>query len=305
MNRLKAIGVIAALAAVSAIAVACGNGEAATSPVAGTTGQSAGGNTTGQSNVVGVAPTGTGAEMSSALLQSGGQQAGIWVTGEGTVSLTPDLALLNVGVEATADTVAEARGQAATAMDAIVRTLQALGVEDADIQTRFFNISPMYEFIEVIQGGIRTHKQELVGFQVSNSAAIKIRDLDAVGNVIDDVAAAGGDATRINGISFTVDDTKPFMADLREAAVDDTKPFMADLREAAVADATAKAQHFASLTGVTLGRLVFISESGGGVPVVRDFAEEAFISRAAAAPSPISVGQLDLRLAVQAVFDFQ
>ena len=290
MNRLKAIGVITAIAAVSVIAAACGNGEAATSPVAGSTGQSAEGKTTGQSNVGGVAPAGTGAKLSSAVLQSGGQQAGIWVTGEGTVSLKPDLALLNVGVEATADTVAQARGEAAEAMDAIVRTLQALGVEDADIQTRFFNISPMYEFIEVIQGGIRTHKQELVGFQVSNSAAIKIRDLDAVGKVIDDVAIAGGDATRINGISFTVDDTKPFMVDLREAAV---------------VDATAKAQHFASLAGVTLGRLVFISESGGGVPVFNQSDGEMFVSRAVAAPTSISVGQLDLRLAVQAVFDFQ
>ena len=47
----------------------------------------------------------------------------------------------------------------------------------------------------------------------------KIRNLDAIGSIIDDVAAAGGDLTRINGISFTVDDLKPFQSQLRELAV--------------------------------------------------------------------------------------
>ena len=102
-------------------------------------------------------------------------------------------------------------------MDAIVAALKAQGVEDRDIQTRFFNISPRYEYQEVLEEGFRRGKQVLVGYVVNNSASVKIRDLDSVGRVIDEVADAGGDVTRINGISFTVDDTKPFMVTLREA----------------------------------------------------------------------------------------
>ena len=238
--------------------------------------------------LVGRAPT----QAFSPLLQTGSSQAGIWVTGQGTVTLEPDLALLNLGVESIAKTVAEARDEAAGAMDAIVSALRARGVEDRDIQTRFFNISPQYEFPEVFEEGIRTRKQVLVGYRVNNSAAVKIRDLDAVGQIIDEVATAGGDATRINGISFTVEDSKPFMAQLREDAV---------------GDALAKAQQLASLTGVSLGQLVFISESGGGLPVVRAFDEQAgaFAASAQSFSTGISGGELELRMTVQAVFGIQ
>ena len=225
------------------------------------------------------------------LLQAAGSQSGIWVTGEGSISLDPDLALINIGVETRAASVAQARNEAANAMAAIVAAVKAHGLTDRDIQTRSFNIWPQYEYPEVLESGVRTRKQTLVGYMVSNSASIKVRDLDAVGDIIDDVADAGGDATRINGISFTVEDPKPFMVQLREEAVQ---------------DALAKARHFADLTGVAVGRLVFISESGGGRPIVQNFMEErAFAVAAAPAPTSISGGELELRLFVRAVFDIQ
>ena len=224
----------------------------------------------------------------SVVAQVGSSQGGIRVSGEGSITMPPDLAMLNIGVEATGATVSEARQEAATAMNAIVDALHSRNIEDKDIQTRFFNIFPRYEFQEVLEGGLRSRKQVLVGYTVSNSASIKIRDLDAVGAIVDDVAEAGGNATRINGISFTVEDPSPFMVSLREEAV---------------MDALAKAQQFADLTGVTLGRLVLISESGRGVPVVGPVMERALFAEAAAAPTQISGGELELRMSVQAVFD--
>ena len=306
MNKAKGIAVMIGLAAlIMVIVAACGNGVEATpagdsqpgggspSPAAPTGGQ-AGGPALGAPAPAPVAVGqvfGASTQGFSPLLQTGGSQAGILVTGQGTVTLEPDLVLLNLGVESFAKTVAQARDEAARAMDAIVSALNNRGVENKDIQTRFFNISPQYEFIEVVEEGIRTHKQVVVGYRVNNSAAVKVRDLDAVGTIVDEVATAGGDATRINGISFTVEDPKPFMVQLREAAV---------------GDALAKAQHFASLTGVSLGRLVFISESGGGQPVVRAFEEQAFaIAAAAAPPTSISGGELELRMTVQALFGIQ
>ena len=139
----------------------------------------------------------------SPLLQVGSSQAGIWVTGLGTISLEPDLAVVTIGVETQAETVAQARDEAATAMAAIVEAVKSHGLTDRDVQTRSFNIFPVYEFPEIVELGQTTRKRVLVGYRVSNTASIKIRDLDDVGPIIDDVAAAGGDATRINGISFT------------------------------------------------------------------------------------------------------
>ncbi len=217
----------------------------------------------------------------------GGEQTGIWVTGQAIVNVQPDLAILNIGVETTGATVEEARTKAATAMDAIVNALRARGIEDSDIQTQFFNIYPRYEYREVFEGGIRSGKQELVGYTVNNSATVKIRDLNAIGEIIDEVANAGGDATRINGVGFTVEDPKALESTLREAAVN---------------DAMAKAEQFAALTGVTLGKLVFIAEISGGSPVVQDFARAEAGFAAPTAPTPINVGETQLSMAVQAVF---
>ena len=283
--KTRGLLVVAAAATALVVGVACSSGEVAVTPAPDGSGAPAG-------EAVELAPASAvaGSELYAALqrAQSGVSQSGIWVTGEGTIALEPDLALLNLGVEATAGTVAEARGEAASAMDAIVAALKAQGVEDRDIQTRFFNISPRYEYQEVLEEGFRRGKQVLVGYVVNNSASVKIRDLDSVGRVIDEVADAGGDVTRINGISFTVDDTKPFMVTLREQAV---------------GDALARAQQFADLTGVTLGELLFITEATGGAPVISDFAEEAFAVRALAAPTTqISAGELELRVSVRAVF---
>ena len=220
---------------------------------------------------------------SAPLLQVASSQAGIWVTGEGTIALEPDLALLNIGVETEATTVAAARQQAANAMTAIVEAVKAHGLADRDIQTRSFSIYPRYDYLE------RT--QVLAGYRVSNSVTIKIRDIDGIGVIIDDVADAGGDATRINGISFTVEDPEPFITQLREAAVN---------------DALAKAQHFATLAGVSLGRLVYISETGTGSPVSRDFGGAVMeMAAPSAAPTPVSVGELELSMTVQAAFDIQ
>ena len=213
--------------------------------------------------------------------------AGIWVTGQASVTVEPDLVLLTVGVETTGETVAEARAAAAGAMDAVVKAVKAHGLEDRDVQTQSFNIWPRYEYPEVMSGEMVTRKQVLVGYTVSNMARIKARDVDGVGAVIDDAAEAGGDATRIHGIDFTIEDPKPFMAQLREEAV---------------ADARAKAEHLASLSEVTLGELVYVGEAGAAPPPGPVFADAEGMAMTNVMSTSISGGELELGLSVQAGF---
>ena len=279
MSKFKGLLAVTGIAVAVTIAAACGNGAEPASTSAGTAPPAS------------VSAPQVGGDQRLAgqpILMAGGSQAGISVTGQGTISLEPDLAVLNVGVETTGNTVAEARSEAAEAMNAILAALRARDIEDRDIQTRFFNISPRYEFAEVVEEGIRTRRQVLIGYTVSNTVSTKIRDLEAVGSIIDEVAEAGGDMIRINGISFTVDDPKPFALELREAAVK---------------DALDKAGHLASLAGVSLGRLVFITESTGGMPVVQEFAVRSLAAFADGGPTPISGGELELRMTIQAIFE--
>ena len=171
-------------------------------------------------------------------------------------------------------------------MTGIIEALRARGIADEDIQTRFFNISPEYTYQEILEDGRRYSKQVLTGYRVSNGVTAKIRDLDILGATIDEVVQAGSDTTRVNSIRFTVEDTA---ADQIQA------------REGAVLDALAKANQFATLTGVTRGNLLFITESGSRMPVVNDFARIESAAFADSAVTHITAGELELQVSVQVV----
>ena len=240
---------------------------------------------------VAAAKTPATAQVSSSATQSGTSENGIWVTGEGTVTLEPDLALLSLGVEARGETVSEALAEASTAMDAVLGALRGRGIQDRDIQTRNFRVRARYDYQEVVQSGVRREERVLSEYVVTNTVTAKIRDLASVGDVIDEVAAAGGDATRIDDVGFTVDDESAYAEELRSEAV---------------ADAMAKARHFASLAGVSLGEPTFISEGAAGAPFQPVYAESFALSRASAAPvTSISGGELELRMSVQVLFEIQ
>ena len=266
MKRTAAILIAVAAVLATFAAVSLSRSEAAASPEA------------GPSAVERNVPAAYGAD----------NQTGIWVSGQGTLSVSPDLAIIDLGVESVAESVSEANKQAATSMDAIIAALKKRGIKEADIQTRRFDIYPQYDYVEEEKDGRFTSKRVLTGYRVNNSVAVKIRNLDAVGNIIEDAVKAAGDDVRIDNIRFTVEDTAPMMAQLREMAVKDAK---------------AKARHLAQLSGVRMGRLIYISESSGS-PAVRGFADArlAFAESAALAAPPVSGGELDLTLSVQARF---
>ena len=224
------------------------------------------------------------------MINANSQQAGIWVNGVGTVVTEPDIANLSLGVEARTATVSVARAAAATAMTAIVAFLMANGVAERDIRTQSFNISPQYTFQERLEDGFRTNERVLTGYQVTNTVSVKVRDLDQTGHVLDGVVRAGGDLVRVNGISFSVDDPDSLKVQARELAVQ---------------HALGKAQELATLAGVTLGSLVFISESSSTPAFSEVEARGNFAMASSFAPTPISTGESQIQVAVQAVFTIQ
>jgi uncharacterized protein YggE len=231
------------------------------------------------------------AKLSGISIQSQ-QQTGIWVDGSGSVKVTPDVATLNLGVEARAVAVADARDQAARAMDGVMKSLKDNGVADKDIQTRGFNIQPIIVYVEVTPlPGDRNRPTEprITGYIVSNSIKAKVRKLDTVGKAIDDAVKAGGNNIRFNGVSFSIDNPKPLETEARKLALEDAK---------------AKAQQAAQVMGVKLGEPSFIQLTGGS-PIV----QEKFIAAAprpaasdGAITTPISGGELDVIVHVQVTF---
>ncbi|MEC7835525.1 MAG: SIMPL domain-containing protein [Chloroflexota bacterium] len=217
-----------------------------------------------------------------------GLMGGIRVSGTGTVSVEPDVAILQVGVEVFAGKVSIARSEASKAMDSVVTVLKKEGVEEKDIQTTKFNIYPRYDYEEVTVNGKRIGTQVLTGYTVNNTVKAKIYEIDKVGDIIDKSADAGGDYVRINGIDFTVDDPSPYQTEIRKMAVE---------------DAVEKAQDYALLTDVELGPVIELYEMNSGSLHSPYEADYGMRMMAAAAPTTsISAGQLEISLTVDTLF---
>ena len=169
---------------------------------------------------------------------------------EGEVTVTPDLAILSLGVEAQADSVAQAQSEASTAMNAIITELNTQGIENNDIQTQYFSIYPTRRWDP------DTGEEELTGYRVTNMVTVKVRDVENTGPIIDAVAAAGGNYIRINNIELTVDDPVPYQKEAREKAL---------------ADAQEKAQQIADSAGLKLGTPTYVAESSSYNPYTTEF----------------------------------
>lgn len=213
------------------------------------------------------------------------QQEGIWVSGQGKVFAEPDIAILRLGIEAQATTVVEAKTQADEAMDKVQTAMKENGVADKDIQTQYFSI------YRVTRWDRDDEKEVVIGYRVTNMVTAKIRDIDKVGAIIDAVTIAGGDLTRIDNISFTVDDPSDYYEEARKEAM---------------VEAKAKAEQLAELAGVTLGKPTFISE-GVQVPPIQRSA--VMVEEAVPAPmeigTTINPGELEITLTVQVVYDIR
>jgi uncharacterized protein YggE len=220
----------------------------------------------------------SGSEISQSNVSQ--QNNGIWVTGVGTVTVTPDIALVSLGVEAQASTVVEAQQQAAQAMADVMAALKSNGVEEKDIATQYYNISPVYSYDR------ETGKQTLEGYKVTNTLNVKIRDIGNAGIIIDAVAAASGDYTRINSITLTVDKPEQYNEQARELAMN---------------NAADSAKQLAKLAGVKLGSATYINESINSNSQTIYY-DTVLKEAAPAVATSISPGETEVTLTVQVVY---
>jgi len=220
-----------------------------------------------------VASAGSDPAAPATASSSGGdfEQSAIWVSGTGYVTVFPDMAVLSLGVQAQEATVQEAMDEAAVAMDRVIATLLDGGVAEKDILTQWFSIYPVSRWTD-------SGQEVLLGYTVTNTVTVKIRDVDATGRIIDAVAKAGGDLIRIQGVSFTMDDPSQYYVEARAEAV---------------ADATAKAEQLADLSGVQLGKPFYISEGDSYAPIYRDYVVMS-LEGGSVPTTPISHGENEI-----------
>jgi uncharacterized protein YggE len=226
----------------------------------------------------------SGAGPDEVKVSLAGQQAGINVSGVGKVMIKPDLAVLSLGIESQETSVAEAQSKGSTAMDAVIRAVKDQGVEEKDIQTQYFNIS------QVTRWDNYGEKNTVIGYRVTNTVVVKVRDVAKAGAIIDAVVVAGGDLARINNIDWTVEEPSTIYKQARVLAMKYAKE---------------KAQQMADEGGVKLGDITAISENSNTYyqPYGNYLAGDSLM--AVPAPTivaPISIGQLEISTTVQVTY---
>jgi len=162
----------------------------------------------------------------------------ITVSGVGTSTVTPDAVRFFASVSVVAKSNKEALASASKSATAVRGSLRDNGIATKDIKTSSLTVYPEYNYSQ-------DKGQELLGYRATQSFTVVIRKADNAGVVIDAVVATGGDALQINGVA-------PFL--LNGAAATEKA------REAAVADAKARANSYAKYLGVSLGRVISLTE---------------------------------------------
>lgn len=200
----------------------------------------------------------------------------ITVVGNGEITGVPDTATVEIGVETQAPTTSEALAQNNTQVSAVIDRLTQLGIAENDVQTRNFNMYARYD----------DEGRDVVGYTVSNTVLVTIRDLDQAGSLLDEVVQVG--ANRIYGITFRVDDPSDLLSQARDQAL---------------ANAREKAAQMAQVSGAALGEVLVITENIGSPPpmpihMIRDMA----VQESAQAQVPVQAGEQSFSASVQVTF---
>lgn len=191
----------------------------------------------------------------------------VTVVGAGKVQGTPDILNVNVSMEAVAPDVSGALNQSSERQQAVIKALVDAGVDRKDISTSQVSLQPQY-----VQDG-----NAISGYRASNSIDVKIRKLDWASQGLALIASTGGDATRINSVSFAIEDDSQLIRDARTRAFEDAK---------------SRAEQYAQLSGLTLGPVISISEAAGsaGPPMPMQMPRAAAMEDVPLEPGQQTVG---------------
>lgn len=204
------------------------------------------------------------------------------VTGEGKVTLSPDIAKIQAGVTAQSASVKQAQQDINKKIKAISDAIKKLGVDTKDIQTTQYSVHPQYDY--------RDGRQKITGYEATTTLSIKVRDMEKANDVIDSATANG--ANQIGGISFDVDDRTKVENEARAKAVEDAKK---------------KAEMAAKTAGFTLGRVINYNENTGGDmrPVPLMYAKTEMAGTADQVASPIEPGSQDITVTVSLSYEIR
>ncbi len=182
------------------------------------------------------------------------------VSGEGKVIAIPDIARFTFSVITQGGKdLGDLQQENTEKINRAVEFVKTSGTESKDIKTQSYNVEPRYQYFSCPEGGGACPPPEIVGYTISQTVSVKIRDFGKIGDLLSGVIKSG--ANSVSQLSFTVDDPSALQNQAREQAIQKA-------REKAVS--TAKAG------GFRLGKLISVEENGFAPQPVPLYRYEAF-----------------------------
>jgi hypothetical protein len=200
----------------------------------------------------------------------------VTVVGSGQVQGVPDTLTADVGIEFTAPDVTVAMNRTNDRQQAVINALRDANVDHKDISTTAVSLQPQYDS----SGGTIT------GYRADNSIRVKIHPADSASHVLAVIVGAGGDATRINSVSYSIADDSQLVKDARARAFQDAKN---------------RAEQYAQLSGLKLGTVISISEASGGASTAAPAPPRSGMQAAV----PLEPGQQTVGFSVTAVWELR
>ena len=205
------------------------------------------------------------------------------ISATGEIDAAPDIAQASFAVMTDGKDPKVIQDDNTKKMNEITSFLKSQGIADEDIATQNYNLYPRYNY--------DNGKQTLDGYTINQSLYVKIRDLDAVGDMISGVIDRG--ANTVNSLSFGIEDPE----DLRQQA-----------RLQALENAKVKARELADTAGVKLGKVVSFSENSLSYPMPMMYEDRAYGYGGGAAESyspDIQPGQTTITASVVVTFELK
>ena len=207
----------------------------------------------------------------------------ITVSGNAKVTAIPDLAIINLGIINDGSTVAVAQKSVVERMNKVINSLKSeFKIDSKDIKTENYNVQPKYDWSD--------GKQRIIGYIVSQTIQVKIRDFDKIGDILAKATQLG--INNVSGPNFTIDDLEKIKAEAREEAIKQAKE---------------KANSLAKQIGIKLGKIVNFSEGGDNLPNVvygmRTLANESL--KLDSSVPEIEAGSQEIQLTVNLTYEIK
>ena len=209
-------------------------------------------------------------------------------TAEGKVLAKPDIAKITFYVINQGEKAEVVQKENNERMQEAVAFVKDQGVDEDDIRTVQYNLSPQYDYTWCKKPGDKPYPScppKIIGYKLDQGVQVKIRDFDKIDAIVGGLSEKG--VNQISNVSFVIDDTEDYKNEARILALDKVEK---------------RAKLLAQKSSIKLGKIIDISEGQGTYPVYRGVKMEAMPDSAEDVAAPIEPGTQEITVTLTVTY---